>query len=132
MSRLIPFLWISLGAIVGANARYLVTRALARQLDGAVPLGTFVVNAFGCLAVGVIGTLVAGRLIARPETVRLVVMVGFLGSLTTFSAFAYETDLLMRNGAWVSALANVVVSVVAGMAGVRLGVLLTPALAGLR
>ena len=128
--RLTPFLWISLGAVLGANARYLVNR-LANQWWGMTfPWGTFVVNTVGCLAVGIVGTMVTGRLVDRPEVVRLVLMVGFLGSLTTFSAFAWETHGLLDNGAWVRAIANIVLSVGAGLAGVRLGVLLTPSLAG--
>jgi len=47
------------------------------------------VNLAGCLAVGAVATLVTGRLIDRPDVDRLVVIVGFLGSLTTFSSFAY-------------------------------------------
>ena len=126
-----PFLWISLGAIVGANARYLVSRALAQWLGPAFPYGTFVVNIVGCLAIGVIGTMVTGRLIARPEIVRLVVIVGFLGSLTTFSSFAYETNNLFADGAWIRALVNIVLSVGAGLVGVRIGIELTPHLGSL-
>jgi len=74
---------------------------------------------------------VTGRLIPRPEVVRLVVMVGFLGSLTTFSSFAYESHNLFNDGAWMRALANVVLSIVAGLAGVRLGIYLTPQLGGM-
>ncbi len=126
-----PFLWISLGAVLGANARYLVNRVMAQWLGTAFPYGTFVVNAGGCLAIGVVATMVTGRLVDRPEVVRLVMIVGFLGSLTTFSSFAYETHSLFHDGAWVRALLNIVLSVVAGLAGVRLGILFTPALGGL-
>ena len=86
---------------------------MGQWLGRSFPYGTLVVNVTGCLAIGVIGTMVAGRLIERPDVVRLVVIVGFLGSLTTFSAFAYETHSLFRDGAWVSAAVNIVVSVVA-------------------
>jgi CrcB protein len=126
-----PYLWISLGAVLGANTRYLVNRVSAQWLGTAFPYGTLIVNLVGCLAVGVVATLVTGRLIDRPEVVRLVVIVGFLGSLTTFSSFAYETHALFHDGAWVRAVANILVSVLAGLAGVRLGVLLTPKLGGL-
>lgn len=126
-----PFVWISLGAVMGANARYLVNRLMAQWLGTAFPYGTFAVNVVGCLAVGIAGTMVAGRLIDRPEIVRLVVIVGFIGSLTTFSSFAYETHQLLEDGAWVRASINVVASVLAGLLGVRLGILLTPKLGGM-
>ena len=126
-----PYVWISVGAIVGANTRYLVNRAMAQWLGTAFPYGTLVVNVAGCLAIGVIATMVTGRLVDRPEVVRLVMIVGFLGSLTTFSSFAYETHSLFDDGAWVRAVANILLSVFAGLAGVRLGILLTPKLGGL-
>jgi CrcB protein len=89
------------------------------------------VNILGCLAIGFVGTMVTGRLVSRPEVVRLVVMVGFLGSLTTFSSFAYETHNLFNDGAWMRALTNLFLSLFAGLVGVRLGVHLTPQIGGL-
>ena len=124
------FVWISIGAVLGANARYLVTRVTTQWLGPSFPYGTLVVNVFGCLAIGVVATMLTGRLVDRPEIVRLVVIVGFLGSLTTFSSFSYETHELFRHGEWVRAVANIVLSVLAGLAGVRLGVELTPRLVG--
>lgn len=115
----------------GAWARYLVNRLAADWLGAAFPWGTLIVNVAGCLAIGCVGTLVTGRLIDRPEIVRLVVIVGFLGSLTTFSSFAWETHGLFNDGAWVRGLANVALSVLGGLAGVRLGALLTPGMGGL-
>jgi CrcB protein len=129
--RLAPYLWISLGAILGANLRYVVSRWLAQWLGTGFPFGTFAVNILGCLAIGFVGTMVTGRLVARPEVVRLVVMVGFLGSLTTFSSFAYETHNLFNDGAWMRALTNLFLSLFAGLVGVRLGVHLTPQIGGL-
>ena|SRR5215831_16214183 len=126
-----PYIWISIGAILGANARYLVNRLMAGWLGTSFPYGTLVVNVGGCLVVGLVGTLVTGRLVARPDLVRLVVIVGFLGSLTTFSSFAWETNSLFQDGAWLRATANIVLSVAAGLVGVRLGVMLTPGLGGL-
>ncbi len=125
------FVWISIGAVLGANARYLVTRVMAQWLGPSFPFGTLVVNVFGCLAIGVVATMLTGRLVDRPEIVRLVVIVGFLGSLTTFSSFSYETHELFRDGEWVRAVVNIVLSVLAGLAGVRLGMAFTPRLGGL-
>ncbi|HEV2105704.1 MAG TPA: fluoride efflux transporter CrcB [Candidatus Eisenbacteria bacterium] len=130
MQRFAPFLWISLGAVAGANLRYLMNRWVAQWLGAGFPYGTLAVNLLGCVAIGVLGTVVAGRLVARPEVVRQLLIVGFLGSLTTFSSFAWETHALFEDGAWVRALANIGVSVLGCLVGVRLGVLLTPQLAG--
>ena len=77
------------------------------------------------------GTLVTARLLPRSEVVRLAVIVGFLGSLTTFSSFAYESNSLFQDGEWMRAVANVLLSVLAGLLGVRLGIQLTARLGGL-
>jgi fluoride exporter len=131
IDRLWPYIWISLGAVLGANARYLVNRWLARLLGTGFPFGTLCVNVFGCFAIGVVGTLVTARLLPRSEVVRLAVIVGFLGSLTTFSSFAYESNSLFHDGEWLRAVANILLSVLAGLVGVRLGILLTARLGGL-
>ena len=117
--------------MLGANTRFVVSRLMAQWAGTGFPYGTFIVNTVGCLAIGVLGTMVTGRLVDRPEIVRLVWIVGYLGSLTTFSSFAWETHQLVQDGAWWRAAANVVLSLAAGFAGVRIGVLLTPSLAGL-
>ncbi len=117
--------------MLGANTRYLVTHLSARWLGAAFPWGTLFVNLAGCLAIGAIATLVTGRLVDRPEIARQFLVIGFLGSLTTFSSFAWETSSLLRDGEWVRAVANVAVSVLGGLAGVRLGILLSPHLSGL-
>mgnify|MGYP001059885010 FL=1 len=122
--RLSDFLWISLGAVFGANLRYVVNRVAAQWLGTGFPYGTFTVNVLGSLAAGLFGALVTTRLIGRPELVRSLVVVGFLGSLTTFSAFTYETHSLLSDGEWTRAALNVLLSLAAGLAGVRLGVLL--------
>jgi len=116
--------------VVGANLRYVVGRWLAQALGTGFPYGTLVVNLAGCFIVGVVGALVSARLIDRPELVRLVVIVGFLGSLTTFSSFAYETHALAQDGEWLRAGVNLVMSVVGGVAGVTLGIQLAPLLGG--
>jgi CrcB protein len=121
IERLAPYLWISLGAVVGANLRFVINRWMAQWFGTGFPYGTLFVNVVGCLAVGFVGSLVTARLVARPEIVRLSLMVGFLGSLTTFSSFGWETHNLFRDGEMVRAFANILLSVVAGLVGVRLG-----------
>ncbi len=125
MSRFAAVLWISAGAVLGANARYFVNLAAVRWFGPAFPWGTLVVNLAGCLAIGTVATLVGARLVSRPEELRLFVIVGFLGSLTTFSSFAWETHALVESAAWGRALANVAVSVLGGLAGVQLGIWLS-------
>jgi len=120
----LPYLWISAGAVLGANLRYLTGRLMAQALGTGFPYGTFVVNVVGCFLAGLFGLLVAHRLVDRPEVVRQFMVIGFLGSLTTFSSFSYETLALAQDGALARAAANVALSLTAGLGGVWLGELL--------
>ena len=128
LQKIAPFLWISLGAVLGANLRYLVGRGMAQLLGAGFPYGTLVVNIGGSFAIGIAGSLIAARLMSRPDVVQQLFIVGFLGSLTTFSSFTYETYNLMMDGEWVRAAANVALSLTAGLGGVALGALLAPRL----
>lgn len=121
MRHLLPYLWISLGAVLGANARYLVNRGLVQVAGVEFPWATFVVNIAGSFAIGLIGTLLAERLVPNAEVVRQAVIVGFLGSLTTFSSLTWETTGLLNNAAWIRAGLNIVLSVAVGLVAVRLG-----------
>ena len=103
---------IAVGGGCGSVARFIVTREMERCLGNFLPYGTLAVNVLGSLALGWLATV----FLDRPEiniALRLGISVGFLGALTTFSAFSFESVQLMLNGAvWRAALnvaANTVV-----------------------
>ena len=107
-------LLVCAGAAVGAPARYLTDRAVQSRHDSLMPWGTLVVNVIGSLVLGVVtGLTVAHDL---PAAVTLGVGTGFCGALTTYSTFSYETLRLLESRAVLLALANVGVSLVAGLA----------------
>ena len=120
------FLAISIGAVAGANARYIIGGWIADRWGTSFPVGTLVINVTGSLLIGLILTVVTERVIA-PAWVRPLLAIGFLGSYTTFSTFSYETLALARDGSWLAAGGNVVLSVVASLVGVYLGMLLARA-----
>lgn len=96
------FLYISIGAVVGANARYLVGVWAAERLGVNFPHGTFLVNVVGCFVIGFFFGLGETRITITPE-LRLLFAVGFLGAFTTFSSFGYESINLVRSGSlWLS------------------------------
>lgn len=114
------FIYVSLGAIVGANARYLIGLWAAERFGVAFPYGTMIVNIAGCFLIGVFNGL--GELgLAIPPHVRLLFTVGFLGAFTTFSSFGYETVGLLRISGFIAASINVTINVVVGLAAVVLG-----------
>ena len=108
----IEYLWIALGSALGGAARYWLSGAIARRFGEAFPVGTLMVNVTGSFVIGFIATLSdpGGRLLMS-VTARQFVMLGLLGGYTTFSSFSLQTLNLARDGEWLYACANVVLSV---------------------
>ena len=110
------FLLVGLGGALGSMARYGVGLALPST---GFPYATLAVNVIGCFCIGM-AMPAAARLEALSPELRLLVVVGFLGGFTTFSAFGNETVALLRSGGGV-ALLNVAAHVGLGLAAVVLG-----------
>ncbi|MEL7484752.1 MAG: fluoride efflux transporter CrcB [Planctomycetota bacterium] len=116
---------IALGGAAGAICRHLITSSLGGTSDGGprFPWGVLAVNLAGCLLIGVL----AAVLLERPadDRLRFLLITGFLGSFTTFSAFGLDTFELLRANATGLALANIAASVVGGTMLAAAGWLLT-------
>lgn len=122
---MIKLLSIALGGALGALLRYGLALWVTRQRPSAsIPLGTLAVNALGCLVIGLVMGLIVSRDAFTP-TARLFVLVGVLGSFTTFSTFGYETFVLLREGSLGAALGNAAANAGVGLACVWLGFALT-------
>jgi fluoride exporter len=91
------FFWISLGAIVGANCRYWLGQWAAKQFGAAFPFGTLLINLTGSLVIGLLMEIAVEHFTLDPRW-RALLVVGFLGSYTTFSSYAYESVALILNG----------------------------------
>jgi len=122
-TRSVSYLVISLGGILGANARYLMTNWIAVRYGMRFPYGTLVINISGSFVIGFFLVLITERVAVHPYW-RLFFVVGFLGAYTTFSSFSFETVALMLGGAWWLGLANIVGSVVLGLVAVLAGMAL--------
>jgi CrcB protein len=101
-----------LGSALGGGARLWLATAVARPLGTHFPWGTLAVNLLGCLAVGILGALLAppGR-IHDAQSLRVFLIVGVLGGFTTFSAFALDALVLVQRGVVGAAAAYVLASV---------------------
>ena len=99
------FLVISIGAIFGANARWVISRFAARIISPVFPYGTLFINVSGSFAVGFFMIWSSERVLLDPRW-RLLVVVGFCGAFTTFSSFAFETMAYFQQGQWIMMLAN--------------------------
>ncbi|MFZ5863799.1 MAG: fluoride efflux transporter CrcB [Nitrospirota bacterium] len=127
MRQLTPYLLVGIGGFLGANARFIVGTWIGSVFGTRVPLGTFVVNISGCFLIGILGTVIVERLIARPDHVQWLLAIGFLGAYTTFSSFAWENHVLFLNGRWLTAALYMAFSVFAGLVAVQLGVMIAKA-----
>ncbi len=112
---------ISIGAILGANARYWIGLWAKELFATSFPLGTFIVNVLGSLLLGFLVALSLKRG-DLSQTTLLLLGTGFMGSFTTFSTFSVETVLLITSGNWQLALFNVAGSIALGLGGVWLGI----------
>jgi CrcB protein len=88
---------VAAGGALGAVARYLLAVRLYAQFGIDFPWGTLGVNVLGSLVLGVVLALVEERGAFTPET-RTFITVGFLGGMTTFSTFVYESWQFARDG----------------------------------
>jgi fluoride exporter len=121
----VSVLLVALGAMIGAPTRYLTDRLVQSRHDSVFPWGTLAVNLAGCLVLGVLAGANNGG-----STAYLLVGTGFCGALTTYSTFSYETVRLAQERAYFYAVANVLVSVVAGLGAALIGYTVTRAAIG--
>lgn len=114
---------IAAGGAGGALLRYWVSTGVYLMLGRGFPYGTLAVNVLGSLLMGVLYILFLERMTVAPE-VRASVLVGLLGAFTTFSTFSIETLNLVEQAAYLKAGLNVLLSVLACLIAVWLGVVI--------
>jgi CrcB protein len=119
----VSYLYIIAGAVAGAPLRYFIGSRIQSASGSEFPWGTFAVNVSGCLAIGVAMGLAESRDLLSREA-RLLLITGFLGSYTTFSAFGWETYGLLRSDDIWRAVANAAASIVLGVLAAWAGVAL--------
>ncbi|MBI4432985.1 MAG: fluoride efflux transporter CrcB [Candidatus Omnitrophica bacterium] len=113
-------LYLAIGSVAGGLSRYYFGGFVQRVSGSAFPYGTLIVNLAGCLLVGFIASS-AGVRFSLNASARVLLISGFCGAFTTFSAFMVESDFLLRSGhAWATLL-NIVISIVGGFALFRFG-----------
>ncbi|NKY55246.1 fluoride efflux transporter CrcB [Nocardia flavorosea] len=107
--------WVVLGGMLGAPARYLLDRVVTAYTDSRLPLGTLAVNIVGSALLGVlIGSGASDAVVAAAG-------IGFCGAFTTFSTFGYETVALATGGAAGQAFGNIVLNTGICLGAVSLG-----------
>ena len=117
---MVNILIIGIGGFLGAISRYGVALWIGQRWGRSFPLGTFVINISGSFLIGLLMSLFTERFMVNPQW-RLLFVVGFLGAYTTFSTFEYETGALLKDGEWMIAMLNVVLSVIVGFVALKVG-----------
>jgi CrcB protein len=115
------FLWICLAGAAGTGARYLIALWAAQRFGSSFPFGTLVVNLAGCFAIA--ATMHAAMALSWSPTVRSAITIGFIGGLTTYSSFNYETSRLLEEGAIGAAMLNAAATIVGAFGAGWLGML---------
>lgn len=111
---------VGTGGILGANARFYLSRWVSGKTETLFPVGTLVINITGCFIMGFFMT--AFTAMHLPDSLRLLVAMGFTGAYTTYSTFEFETFALVQDGQFWRAAANFAVSFTVGFAALALGV----------
>ena len=119
MKLLAQCLAVGAAGFFGAVARFLVGLACGRAFAN-FPVGTLVINVTGSFVLGWLAAYASAR-VGFNETLRIAIGVGFVGAYTTFSTYMYESDALLRQGAWLKAVLNLAGSLLLGLLAVRLG-----------
>jgi CrcB protein len=122
------FFWICLAGAAGTGARYLIALWAAQRFGSAFPYGTLIVNLFGCFAIAAV--MHAALELSWSPTLRSAITIGFIGGLTTYSSFNYETSRLLEEGAVGAAALNATVTVVGAFLAGWLGMLCAKQLLG--
>lgn len=112
---------IGTGGFLGSISRYLLHKLISEYFPGTFPVGTLVVNLLGCFLIGIIYGFAAKADILSHE-MRMLLAVGFCGSFTTFSTFAYEKLYLLQGNALLQAIIYAALSMVLGVLLVFAGI----------
>lgn len=123
------YILIAIAGAIGAVSRYSISGAAHRALGTNFPYGTLAANIIGCLLLGfIMKTTTSTTLI--PASWRLPITVGFLGALTTFSTFSYETVKLLETSSYLPAVLNILANLIIGLLATVAGVIISKTIFG--
>jgi CrcB protein len=125
MARL---LWICLAGAAGTATRYVIAIWAAQRFGSAFPYGTLLVNLIGCFSISAV--VHVALTLTWPATLRSALTIGFIGGLTTYSSFNYETTRLMQDGSTGAAALNAALTIAGGFIAGWLGLVCARQLLG--
>jgi CrcB protein len=113
-------LWVCCGSAVGGGARYLLAGWALRAFGASFPFGTLAVNLLGSFLLSAL-MFVGLQSTALHPNLRIALTTGVMGGFTTYSTFSYETLRYLQDGAWATAMMNVLVTVLGCLLACWLG-----------
>ncbi|HMS38694.1 MAG TPA: fluoride efflux transporter CrcB [Pyrinomonadaceae bacterium] len=121
METAIKILAVAIGGAFGAVLRYLINISPMQDWLKPFPFPTFFINICGSFLIG-LALIFFSEKFGASETLRLALVVGFLGAFTTFSTFEFEIWMLIEESRFLTAFLYLFLSVSVGFIGVALGV----------
>ncbi|SFL75820.1 fluoride efflux transporter CrcB [Halanaerobium salsuginis] len=120
-------IFIGCGGFLGAISRYLISKWVETSFESILPFGTLAVNVLGSFLLGFLMTFFLTKAPVYPE-LRTAITTGFLGALTTFSTFGYETVMLLEDKNIFFASLNVLSNLIIGLLFITAGIMLARAI----
>lgn len=117
-------LFVGLGGAAGSVLRHLTNVVTIKYYAASFPLATFIVNVVGCFIAGLIFGAISQET-TEAQNLKLLLITGFCGGFTTFSAFALENVRLMNSANTTIAVFYTIASIAAGLLAVWIGLLIT-------
>ena len=111
---------IGIGGFFGAISRFLISTYMQKLTGSLFPVGTLTVNVLGSFIIGFL-VLYFENIVSPNQKAMLVT--GFLGALTTFSTFSYETVTMLQESLYYRALINITLHVILSLAGTIVGII---------
>jgi fluoride exporter len=122
---------IAIGAAAGGVSRFYLTVAMQQRFGDGFPWGTLLINVTGSLLLGFL-IRYATATPSMPLELRLMLTTGFCGGYTTFSAYSYETAVMLENGSYARAAIYSLGSVLLGLLAVFAGFMIARGFIGTR
>lgn len=117
-------IYVGLGGATGSILRYLTYLLTTKFYSNAFPLATFIINIIGCFIIGLLIGFFEHS-IQTNQHLKLLLLTGFCGGYTTFSAFTAENMILLQTNNYITALFYISASVIVSLFAIWLGLSLT-------
>jgi CrcB protein len=119
-----PLILVSIGGALGSSLRYITSLMMQKWFNQNFPWGTLVANILGCLLIGLLMGYFSKDSSSQNDY-KLLLVTGFCGGYTTFSAFAFENYKMLQTGNYTTAFTYIAMSLIVGLAAVFCGYLLS-------